>query len=119
MRRVAVFGGFVVLASAVAALAAVVWVDRALAAVKESPSTLCLTTEDRDKIASGDFPLGRRDTFVAQAINFHQGVPRMAWWHLRGAAIQLTYVTFWSPSRRTDEFNRLVSRLKDCPPQPG
>ncbi len=118
MRRIAMFGGFVVLACAVATLAMVVWVDRALAEVKETPNSLCLTAKDRDKIAAGHFPLSRRDTFVAKAINFHQGVPSMLWWHLRGAAIQLTYVTFWSPSTRADEFDRLVSRTRDCPPQP-
>jgi hypothetical protein len=119
MRGIAVFGGFVALACGATALAAVVWVDRALAAVKESPNSLCVTAKDRDEIAAGAFPLSRQDTFVAKAINFHQGVPRMLWWHIRGAAIQLTYVTFWSPSRRADEFNRLVSRMRDCSPQPG
>ena len=117
MRRIAVVGGFVVLACAVATLSAVVWVDRALAAVKESPDILCLTTKDRHRIVSGDYPLGRQDTLVVKAINFDQGVPRMAWWHLRGAVIHFTYLTFWSPSRRGDEFNGLVSRMKDCPPQ--
>jgi hypothetical protein len=118
MRRIAAFGGFLVLACAVATLATIVWVDRALAAAKDSPNSLCLTARDRDKIAAGHFPSNRRDTFVAKAINFHQGVPKsMLWWHGREAAIQLTYVTFWSPSRRADEFNRLVSRMRDCSPQ--
>ncbi len=75
-----------------------------------------MTTKDREKIASGDFPSALQDTFVARAINFNQGVPRMAWWHLRGATIQLTYVTFWSPSKRADEFASLISRMPDCVP---
>ena len=119
MRRIAAVGGFVVLVCAVATLVAVVWVNRALAAAIENPSPLCQTTEDRHRIVSGDFPLGRQDTLVVKAINFDQGVPRMAWWHLRGAAIHLTYVTFWSPSRRVAEFHGLALRMKDCPPQQG
>lgn len=115
MRRIAMVAVFIVVACTVGALIAVVWVDRALAGVKESPDTLCLTTRDREAIISGDFPLDRQDKLVVTAINFDQGVPRMGWWHLRGAAIHLTYVTFWSPSTRTDAFSRIASRLKDCP----
>ena len=118
MRRVAMFGVFVLLACVLATLVAIVWVDRALAAVKDSPDILCLTIKDRQKIKSGDFPLDRQDTLVAKAINFDQGVPRMAPWHLRGAAIHFTYVTFWSPGSRAEEFSQLVSEMKDCPPQP-
>ena len=115
MRRIAAVVGFIVLVCAVVTLAAVVCVDRALAAVKRTPDPFCLTTKDRDKIIAGNFPLDRQDTFVARAINFDQGVPRMAWWHVRGAAIHLTYVTFWSPGTRAEEFRGLVSRMKDCP----
>lgn len=117
MGRFALVGSLVVGVCAVGSLAAVVWVDRALAAVQISPNKLCMTSEDREKIASGDFPMVFQDTFVAKAINFDQGVPRMAWWHLRGATIRLTYVTFWSPSERADEFIRLTSRMPDCAPR--
>ena len=118
MRRFVMFGAFVLLACVVATLVAVVWVDRALAAVKDSPDVLCLTSKDRQKIKSGDYPLDGQDTLVAKAINFDKGVPSIAWWHLRGAAIHFTYVTFWSPSRRAEEFSDLFSEVKDCSQQP-
>ena len=58
----------------------------------------------------------RRDVLVVKAIEFDQGRVRMLWWHLRGIAIQTTYVTFWSRSQRDKEFNRLISKMRDCPP---
>ena len=51
----------------------------------------------------------------AKAINFNQGRTRMAWWHLRGAATHITYVTFWSSNRRERAFAQLTSRMRDCP----
>ena len=75
-----------------------------------------MNQKDRAKIAAGKFPADRRDYLVSKSLNFNQGVPRsMAWWHLRGAAIQLTYVSFWSRGKRDEQFNRLASEMRDCP----
>jgi hypothetical protein len=114
VRRFVIVGGFVVLACAVTAVTAVVWVDRALARVGPD-NTLCLAAKDHQRIATGNYPLDQQDVLVSKAMNFDQGVAGMTWWHLRGAAIHVTYVTFWSPSSRTKEFSRIASRLKDCP----
>jgi hypothetical protein len=116
MRRIAFTLGIVAILCLAGVLAAVFWVDRALAAAPRS-HLLCMARTDREKIATGKFPSDRRDYFVSRSINFDQGVPRtMAWWHLRGAAIQLTYVSFWSAGKRSEIFNRLASQMRNCPP---
>jgi hypothetical protein len=116
MRLFALIGGLLVLACAVVALGAFVWVDRALAAVQARGSgVLCLTMTERQKISAGEFPQDQRDVLVAKAINFDQGVPAKLWWHLRGAAIEAAYVTFWSRSQRDSEFEHLASNTRDCP----
>jgi len=115
MRRVTLIAGIVVVVCAAGMFTVVVWVDRALAAVPHS-QVLCMNQKDRQKIAAGTFPSDRRDYLVSKALNFDQGVPRsMSWWHLRGAAIQLTYVSFWSRGKRDEQFNRLASGMRDCP----
>lgn len=118
IRRFAKVGAFVALACAVGVLAGVVWVDRALAAVHSKAGTICLTSKDRNDIAAGKFTKSKQDTLVAKAINFDQGRTRMSWWHLRSAAIHVTYVTFWSPGRRRREFDLMTSRMRDCPEWP-
>ena len=117
MRRIGISACAFVLLCAVAALAAAVWVDRSLAAVQEKAGTRCVTAKDRRKFASGAFPPRLQDIYVAKEINFHQGKTQAGWWRVRGAAIQITYVTFWSANGRAGEFNRLTSRMKDCPPR--
>jgi hypothetical protein len=96
-------------------IGALIWVDRALAAALERPAILCLTQRDREMIARGQWPQSRRDYLVSKTVNFHEGVPGMLWWHLRGATIRTTYVAFWSASDRNNIFRRLTSRMKDCP----
>ena len=114
MRRLASTAGIVAVVCAAGVLAMVVWVDRALAAAPRS-QVLCMAPKDREKIATGKFPSDRRDYFVSKSLNFDQGVPHdMAWWHVRGAAIHLTYVSFWSASKRSEIFNRLASGMPDC-----
>lgn len=116
MRRLAIILGIVAIPCLMGMLSAAVWVDRALAAAPRS-HVLCMTQTDREKISTGRFPPNRRDYFVSKSLNFDQGVPHsMAWWHLRGAAIQLTYVSFWSASKRTEIFNLLASEMRNCPP---
>ena len=115
-RRIARSAAVLALFCAVAVIALIAWVDRALAATLRQPLVLCLTVKDRQKIASGSFPEDRRDVLVTKAINFRLGVPTMIWWHLRGAAIHLTYVTFWSPARRLQTFSDLTSAMRNCPP---
>lgn len=117
MRRITLIAGIIAVVCVAGMSAAVVWVDRALAAVPRS-KVLCMNQRDREKIAAGKFPSDRRDYLVSKSINFDQGVPRsMAWWHLRGAAIQFTYVSFWSRGKRDELFNRLASGMRDCPPR--
>ena len=117
MRRALLALGVVAAICSVGILAAVMWVDQALAAAPRS-QVLCMTRTDREIIRAGKFPSNRRDYFVSKSLNFDQGVPRsMAWWHLRGATIQLTYVSFWSASKRNEIFNRLASRMPDCRPK--
>jgi hypothetical protein len=118
VRRFVIVGGSVVLACAVSAASAAVWVDRALARVGPN-STLCLTAKDRQRVVTGNFPPDQQDVLIAKAINFDQGVAGVSWWQLRGLVIHRTYVTFWSPSSRTKEFSRTASRLKDCPARLG
>ena len=116
MRRLAYIVGIVAIIWAAGTLAMIVWVDRALAAAPRS-QVLCMAPRDREKIATGKFPSNRRDYLVSKSLNFDQGVPHsMAWWHLRGAAIQLTYVSFWSASKRSEMFDRLASQMRDCSP---
>jgi len=115
MRRITLIAGIIVVVCATGVFAAVVWVDRALAAVPRS-QVLCMNPKDREKIVAGRFPSDRRDYLVSKSLNFDQGVPRsMAWWHLGGAAIQLTYVSFWSRGKRDEQFNRLASGMRNCP----
>ena len=96
---------------------AVLWVDRALANVGQ-PSPLCMAQSDRERIAAGTFWPDRRDYLITKSLNFQQGVPRnMIWWHLRGAAIHLTYVTFWSSGKRNEIFDQVTSRMRDCSPR--
>ena len=117
MRRIALIAGLLALGCALAGVTAFVWVGRALAVVQaRGSSALCLTPKDRQKIDARAFPQDRRDLIVSKAINFNQGRSQMLWWHLRGATIHATYVTFWSPSQRDGEFQRLASKLRDCPP---
>jgi hypothetical protein len=114
MRRLALIAAFVVVACAVLALGAVLFVDRALAAAPRTRN-VCLNIGDRERIASAGLSKEKQDALVTKSLNFDQGVPRsMAWWHLRGAAIHATYVTFWSSERRSREFKRIVSEMADC-----
>lgn len=117
MRRTALIGGLLLLAVAAGTLGAVVWVDRALAAVQAgAPGPLCLSVRDRQKITKGTFPREQRDIFVAKAINSDQGEPgKISWWHLRGATIQAVYIAFWSRGQRDSEFKTLASKSRDCP----
>jgi hypothetical protein len=116
MRRLAFIAGIVAIICAAGMLAMIVWVDRTLAAAPHS-QILCMAPKDREKIATGKFPSKRRDDFVSKSLNFDQGVPHSrAWWQLRGAAIQLTYVSFWSAGKRGEIFERLASQTRDCSP---
>jgi hypothetical protein len=70
---------------------------------------------DRQKSFMSEFPLDRRDQFVSRLLNFGEGVPRSkAWWHLRGVAIQWTYVSFWPERQRDEKFKQIVSKMRDC-----
>jgi hypothetical protein len=116
MRRLAFIAGMVAIVCAVGTLAMIVWVDRALAALPRS-QVVCMAPKDRQKIATGKFPSDRRDYLVSTSLNFDQGVPHNnAWWHLREAAIQLTYVSFWSARKRSEIFDRLTAQMRDCRP---
>ena len=113
MGRIPKVGLIFAAASALAIVADVVWVDRALAEMLRHPD-MCLTKRDRELITRREFPADRQDRFVTKTINFHQGVPGISWWHLRGMAIHLTYVTFWSREARSEVFVELTSRMRDC-----
>ena len=114
MRPAIKIGIFVALAVAIAVLMGIVWTDRALAAMQSNATPICLTGKDRRDIAGDKFGRDKQDRLVAKAINFNQGRTRMAWWHLRGAATHITYVTFWSSNRRERAFAQLTSRMRDC-----
>lgn len=115
MRRLGLIAAFVALVCAAATVGAVLFVDRALAAPPRTHN-LCLDKNVREKIASGRSSEEGQDALVTKSLNFDQGVLRSkVWWHLRGAAIHATYVTFWSSERRTREFNRLAAEMRDCP----
>jgi len=116
LRRIGLLFGVTGFVCAVAGAATVMWVDRALATTLDRAEVMCLTPPDRAMIAHDAFPDDRKDHFVSQTVNFKLGVPKMLWWHLRGATIQLTYETFWSPSKRDRIFDRVTSRMRDCPP---
>lgn len=102
------------IACAGSVLGMIAWVDGALSAASQNPR-LCMAQKDRQAISNGTFRLDRRDALVSRWVNYAQGVPRgAAWWHLRGAAIHLTYRVFWSPSERAGVFGRLASEMRDC-----
>jgi hypothetical protein len=117
MRRFGVIAASVALVCAALMAGAVVFVDRALA---DAPRThqLCFDKGDPERIASGRMTAEDRDAIVTKSLNFDQGAPQSrAWWHLRGAAIHLTYVTFWTSESRTRIFNRMASELRGCAPR--
>ena len=116
MRRAAWIGGSALLICAAALAFDIIWVDRAIAAAQEEPSTVCLTPALRRQAVAGTLPLHEQDRLVGKATTFNSGASRPDWsWHLRGAAILLTYRTFWSKERRRTVFTRMASQMRDCP----
>ena len=116
MRRAAWIGGSALLICAAATALDIIWVDHAIAAAQEAPSIVCLTPAMRREAAAGTLPLHEQDRLVGMATNFNSGASRPDWsWHLRGAAVLLTYRTFWSRDRRRAIFSRVASQMRDCP----
>ena len=117
MRRLARVAVAVITVFFLIGVFAVLWVDRALANIGQ-PSPVCLAESDRKRIAVGTFWPDRRDSLITKSLNFQQGVPKtMLWWHLRGAAIHLTYVTFWSSGKRNEIFKQVTATMRVCPPR--
>jgi hypothetical protein len=114
MRRAVIATGLIALLCVTLALSSFLWVSRAVDRIDPWPT--CLSERDRHQWAVGNFPAAQQDRIVAMVINFQQGVPRShLWWHLRGAVIHRTYLTFWSRDERALIFARLAPRMRACP----
>lgn len=115
MPRSGLIGLSVVLAVAAVTVGMVLFVNGALEAAPRS-KILCMDDGTREKIASGRMSQKAQDTLVSKSLNFDQGVPgNRLWWQVRGAAMQLTYVTFWTREDRNRVFARVASDMRSCP----
>lgn len=106
--------GLVLLLGLLATGGVLFWVSDAVANIK--PSSVCLSERTRASVERGTFPLDQQDIVVTNTIRF-RGESRgpSLWWHLKGAAIHYSYVTFWSTADRQQVFNQLAPQLRTCP----
>jgi hypothetical protein len=115
LRRLALAAVSLLLASAAVAASAALWVERELAAAERAPPAACLPAAYRAVLAAGALRQEQKDALVSRAINRARGQPRsMMWWHLKGAAIHLTWTSLWPQERRRAAFARLAARMPPC-----
>jgi len=121
MRWIAIAAGVLLLAGAASTGGAVLWVSDGLRTMERDPAPECITPRDAARLKAGGFSADRQDGWVASALNFQMGTrsPPSLWWHLRGAAINWTYRTFWSDASRKAIFERFVARKRPCNFGPG
>jgi hypothetical protein len=110
-----VLGG-AALACAVSLIALRLWVEHRIEISLAQP-VICLTPRDRAAMKTGVLSSYQRDLWVIKNAEFGDEAPPLAtpWWHVKGLLIEAGYKLLWSDQGRAAEFERVSSRMRDCP----